>query len=311
MQIVKSKWKEAFGSAVTFKKKLSNGESQVSPSSANIGNSQLSSIVEKRVDSENEKLIGAPSQNSIQRSIMHRRLSVSPVNSFSSSESNNEEDEDCYENKILFQRPTGDFRRHTIEPAHAKSDFLRRDDLIDHRQTLPVRSKSVSGRRSASYRLGIKRAMTLSGDIIEEFSSSKEDSLKSIVVLEWMMKAADVSSLMQSFSNFMKWSSRLYDEIYIACRDGRTTVNPANGWNENQLTFFDSYISQLAEGLRDTDVFGEAGILFLENVHRNRERWILDGHKLTYELVEGAHERTKSISSVKRRVNLGNYSGKL
>lgn len=311
MQIVKSKWKEAFGSAVTFKKKLSNGESQVSPSSANIGNSQLSSIVEKRVNSENEKLTGAPSQNSIQRSIMHRRLSVSPANSFSSSESNNEEDEDCYENKISFQRPTGDFRRHTIEPAHAKSDFVRRDDLIDHRQTLPVRSLSVSGRRSASYRLGIKRAMTLSGDIIEEFSSSKEDSLKSIVVLEWMMKAADVSSLMQSFSNFMKWSSRLYDEIYIACRDGRTAVNPANGWNENQLTFFDSYITQLAVGLRDTDVFGEAGILFLENVHRNRERWILDGHKLTYELVEGADERTKSISSVKRRVNLGNYSGKL
>ena len=103
-------------------------------------------------------------------------------------------------------------------------------------------------------------------------------------------KAADVGALLQCFQNFMKWSSRLFDEMYLAYRSGRCS-NPADGWYENQITFFDSYIAQLATRLKETGVFGECSDLFTIQVQRNRARWITEGIKLTAELTENAQNR--------------------
>ena len=360
MQIVKSKWKEAFGSSSTEKADHENPKntinekhsSGVGPVSLRMSALSLPSINEDKMDAE----IEGNSSSQKMGSSLTRRLSLSPANSScsstgsgSESESENENENEnenesefksgyekevsnedifaqlhakhtsgvniirnkegsscAYQTRTISNERKSNFRRRTVDQFGSKSLTQKRNDLNDfddRRLSLPVSARSSSGRPSISYRLGIKRAVTLSGDLIEVYASSKDDKLKAIVVMEWMMKAADVSSLMQNFSNFMKWSSRLYDEIYVAHRDGRGP-NPADGWCENQITFFDSYIAQLAERLDATNVFGDGGSQFLENVHQNRERWILDGSKLTYELIEGVQERTASFGSIEGRVSL-------
>lgn len=370
MQIVKSKWKEAFGvvaveKEVLMKQKLQQQEAEIS---SNIGSGtdgssfretgrdsliSLPSIREvlttqdgQNEPSEESKSCDDTSSKQHFSSIMnkHRRLSrldsVSPVNSFSESESEEDSELDSsirfsgtddessqhetmviHEDEIshIYERtsfashemgekkalcPKSDFRRHTLDQfsscSAGKNTSAETRDIDFRRQSLPVGGRSF--RRSASYRLGIKRALTLSGGIIEEYAASLDDTLKATVVLEWMIKAADVGALLQCFQNFMKWSSRLFDEMYLAYRRGRCP-NPADGWYENQITFFDSYIAQLATRLKETGVFGECNDLFAVQVQRNRARWITEGMKLTAELTENAQKRYEQRFLLHKKTN--------
>mmetsp|Transcript_3017 Transcript_3017/g.4360 ORF Transcript_3017/g.4360 Transcript_3017/m.4360 type:complete len:705 (-) Transcript_3017:465-2579(-) len=344
MQIVKSKWKEAFGVVAVekdeqMKQKL---QQQAAEKSSNFASSvsDLSSFKEslpsirEALTGENGSTEETKPKNLSSLMNRNRRLSrldsVSPANSFSESESEEESELDSSlrfsgtddessknedrsmvheeESSATFDRTSfavremgekknlsskSDFRRHTLDQFSSANVTQitcasESNDNDFRRQSLPVTGRSF--RRSASYRLGIKRALTLSGGIIEEYAASLDDTLKATVVLEWMIKAADVGALLQCFQNFMKWSSRLFDEMYLAYRSGRCS-NPADGWYENQITFFDSYIAQLATRLKETGVFGECSDLFTIQVQRNRARWITEGIKLTAELTENAQNR--------------------
>mmetsp|Transcript_14577 Transcript_14577/g.22489 ORF Transcript_14577/g.22489 Transcript_14577/m.22489 type:complete len:709 (+) Transcript_14577:328-2454(+) len=347
MQIVKSKWKEAFGVVAVEKdeqmkqklqqqaaEKSSNCVSSVSDQSS--FRESLPSIREALTGENGHKESTEETKPKDFPSLMNknRRLSrldsVSPANSFSESESEEDSELDSslrfsgtddesskvedrimvydHETSATFDRTSfavremgekkslsskSDFRRHTLDQFSSANvaqinSASESNDNDFRRQSLPVTGRSF--RRSASYRLGIKRALTLSGGIIEEYAASLDDTLKATVVLEWMIKAADVGALLQCFQNFMKWSSRLFDEMYLAYRSGRCS-NPADGWYENQITFFDSYIAQLAARLKETGVFGECSDLFTIQVQRNRARWIMEGMKLTAELTENAQNR--------------------
>ena len=324
MQIVKSKWKEAFDAPndLSADRESSSRKIDCKPppkTSATYRQSlnRLPSIIEPSHGNDNEVLeendIGRSAELSEiseeSKTTMNRRLSISPANSVTSDEEEEEE-----ESSVSFSLDLSGLSSSLSERRDSLSDrnqFASRSmtelrgpkslPFDDKRSSLPasVAARSNSMRQSSSYRLGIKRAMSLSGDVIEVYASSKDDKLKAIVVMEWIMKAADVSSLMQSFPNFMKWSSRLFDELYVAYKAGRGP-DPSGGWCDNQVVFFDSYISQLAERLEETTVFGSFGSHFIQQVHRNREKWLEEGSKLTYELIEGAKERTKSFESVKR-----------
>jgi len=323
MQIVKSKWKEAFGAPndLSADRESSSRKTDCNPppkASANYRQSliKLPSIIEPSHGNDNELLEENDSGRSVElseisessKTTMHRRLSISPANSVTSDEE--EEEEECSvsfsldESGLSSMSERRDSLTNRNQYASRSMLELRNPKALsfdDRRSSVPasVAARSSSMRQSSSYRLGIKRAMSLSGDIIEVYASSKDDKLKAIVVMEWIMKAADVSSLMQGFPNFMKWSSRLFDELYVAYKAGRGP-DPSGGWCDNQVVFFDSYISQLAERLEETTVFGSFGSHFIQQVHRNREKWLVEGSKLTYELIEGAKERTKSFESVKR-----------
>jgi len=162
--------------------------------------------------------------------------------------------------------------------------------------------------QSEDRRLGVRRALDLSGSTILPYGnkgglrgsansnasgqtsgggdtdvdpSDEPDELRATVVLEQMMRAADVGALLQDWDNMMKWSTRLYSELmngFLAERG----EDPRTGWHENQIKFFDFYILPLAKNLGVMRVFDENdGDVFVYCVKANLARWIEEGSRET------------------------------
>jgi|AntRauTorckE5430_2_1112549.scaffolds.fasta_scaffold00084_1 hypothetical protein len=121
------------------------------------------------------------------------------------------------------------------------------------------------------------------------------DFLRASSVLEQMIQAADVAHSMQSWPIFMKWNTKLYDELWAAKLAGRGPDVSAN-WFKGQIGFFDFYITPLAKRLQQCGVFGEIGGLFLDNLNKNRVRWLQEGEDRCIDM----HERV-----IKQQGNIG------
>jgi hypothetical protein len=65
----------------------------------------------------------------------------------------------------------------------------------------------------------------------------------------------------------------LFKENYLAYKSGRTEKDPAEGWYEGELGFFDFYIIPLAKKLKDCGVFGVASDEYLNYAMTNRSEW--------------------------------------
>jgi hypothetical protein len=110
--------------------------------------------------------------------------------------------------------------------------------------------------------------------------------LRASSVLEQFIQAADVAHSMQSWPIFVKWNTKLYDELWAAKLSNRGP-DVSKVWFKGQIGFFDGYINPLAKRLEECGVFGDQGHLFLTNATQNRERWLREGEALC----EGMHER--------------------
>ena len=173
--------------------------------------------------------------------------------------------------------------------------------------------------RSEDRRLGVRRALDLSGSTILPYGnkgglrssansnasgqtsggdtdvdlSDEPDELRATVVLEQMMRAADVGALLQDWDNMMKWSTRLYSELmngFLAERG----EDPRTGWHENQIKFFDFYILPLAKNLGVMRVFDENdGDVFVYCVKANLARWIEEGSRETELMMRRDEEKRR------------------
>eukprot|EP00977_Amphora_coffeiformis_P011874 scaffold2911_cov177-Amphora_coffeaeformis.AAC.8 len=178
---------------------------------------------------------------------------------------------------------------------------------FDQRQST---SSAATGR--FRQRLGILRTIDLSGESLETYSRHESavfsshssvvytvadeemdepDELKSIVVLETIMTAADVAHNLQSWDHMVKWSGRLYNELRKAHVEERGP-DVSRNWFENQIGFLESYLLPLARRLEDTGVFGEeVGTMFPRIVEENRDRWLTEGYDISQQtLAEGSEK---------------------
>jgi hypothetical protein len=87
-------------------------------------------------------------------------------------------------------------------------------------------------------------------------------------------------------NSFKKWNSRFFEESYKAYIDGRAEKDPAVGWYEGELGFFDFYVVPLAKKLKDCGVFGVSSDEYLNYSLRNRREWESKGRHLVEEMVE-------------------------
>ena len=167
------------------------------------------------------------------------------------------------------------------------------------------RDRGVVRARSEERRLGVRRALDLAGSTIVAYNNNRSsirssgtdgdqdidfdedddwdeiDEFKATVVLEQMIRAADVAALLQDWNNVMKWSTRLYKELKNGFLSNRGE-DPAVGWYDNQIKFFDFYIKPLAKNLGVMGVFDEkVGHSFVQLVKSNLARWIEDGESAT------------------------------
>ena len=107
---------------------------------------------------------------------------------------------------------------------------------------------------------------------------------KATIVLEHLIQASDVSHTMQHFDIYRKWNERLFFENQMAFNSGRMSSDPAKGWYQGELWFFDNYVIPLAKKLKECGVFGVCSDECLEYALENRRLWELQGEDIVKEM---------------------------
>lgn len=74
--------------------------------------------------------------------------------------------------------------------------------------------------------------------------------------------------------------------MYDAYKTGRAERNPAEGWYQGEIWFFDNYIIPLAKKLESCGVFGVSSAEYLDYAIANRMEWEAKGHDLVAQMVE-------------------------
>lgn len=107
---------------------------------------------------------------------------------------------------------------------------------------------------------------------------------KATIVLEHLIQASDVSHTMQHWDIYRKWNERLFYEMQLSFKSGRTETDPASGWYKGELWFFDNYIIPLAKKLKDCRVFGVSSEECLKYAEENRALWESQGEKIVQDM---------------------------
>jgi hypothetical protein len=187
-----------------------------------------------------------------------------------------------------------------------------------HRRLSSIGQAAPSAKNYRSQRLGLLRTVDLTGEEIETYAPSharrsatgafassnnnnrgssrrvpppeEVDELCESVVMEAILKAADVAHNMQSWEHMAKFSNRLFLELRRAYMQGRGE-DAQNGWFSNQINFLEGYLLPVARRLDDTGVFGDVvGAMFAKCVEENRERWMVEGMPLTASIIREGDE---------------------
>lgn len=307
-QLLKSKWKEAFGDPYeTIERKvraqarrmsLGMAGKEVGPSSATHrrGTGDTGSHSEISLDAiDDGKEDDAGSSGSL-----------TPENS-----QHGEEGKITEVSAPSFLKDASDMyiSGNTGQKSHRSASM----DMISPRASRFERRMSTQSRVTANStyrkRLGIQRAIDLSGETIEtyrrgsmathfsissgsietdammEADAEDADELKAFVVMETIMTAADVAHNLQGWEHMVKWSGRLYLELRKAYKEKRG-IDAKPRWFENQIGFLESYLLPLARKLEDTNVFGDlTGAMFPKIVESNRDKWLTDGYDVAQETI--------------------------
>ncbi|GAX18247.1 calcium/calmodulin-dependent 3',5'-cyclic nucleotide phosphodiesterase [Fistulifera solaris] len=131
------------------------------------------------------------------------------------------------------------------------------------------------------------KAFSGGGDSSNEIREDLEQQInrKATIVLEHVIQASDVSHTMQHWHIYCKWNARLFEEMMVAYRQGRTQKNPADLWYEGEISFFDFYIIPLAKKLKECGVFGVSSDEYLNYAKTNRKEWEAKGREVVAEMV--------------------------
>jgi 3'5'-cyclic nucleotide phosphodiesterase len=131
------------------------------------------------------------------------------------------------------------------------------------------------------------RAFSQSEDIIEPEATNR----KATIVIEHLIQASDVAHTMQHWNIYRRWNEKFFTECYKAFLDGRSDVDPIDGWYQGELGFFDFYIIPLAKKLKECGVFGVSSAEYLDYAMKNRQEWETRGQEVLSEMVEKARKK--------------------
>ncbi len=109
---------------------------------------------------------------------------------------------------------------------------------------------------------------------------------KATIVIEHLIQASDIAHTMQHWHVYCKWNERLFEEMYLAYKRGRSEKDPSEFWYQAEIGFFDFYVIPLAKKLRDCGVFGVSSHEYLEYASKNRAEWESRGKEAVSCMVE-------------------------
>jgi hypothetical protein len=124
--------------------------------------------------------------------------------------------------------------------------------------------------------LGIRRSMDLSGEAIDQYSvrdslsvvsdleptdvvgpdPDEPDEFRSAVVIELILRTADISYWFQNEEIFLEWSGNLLREL-MAAHQAERGMDPRPKWVQNQINMAQQYVAVLAIQLQHTGIFGK------------------------------------------------------
>ena len=180
---------------------------------------------------------------------------------------------------LLMEERYTDLRR-TIFPTPAEQQLFRllvvnsvmATDVLD--QQLKVQRNN---RWDAAFAGG-------SGD--DEAVDAVAMNRKATMVIEHIIQASDLAHTMQHWHIYRKWNEALFNEMYTAFQQGRTTNDPSVFWYQGEISFFDSTVIPLAEKLKGCGVLGVSSDEYLNYAKNNRNEWMAKGHVVVAEMVQ-------------------------
>jgi hypothetical protein len=123
-------------------------------------------------------------------------------------------------------------------------------------------------------------------------------ALQQSVLIETMLNVADVAHAMQSWELFLFWNRRLYEELYVAYKIGRSEIDPSVDWFQNQLGFYKLYIIPLAKKMQTCGVFGRLGCVWTNNAIAIRDRWSREGDQITTDMIASVKTAFMSVTQI-------------
>jgi len=123
-------------------------------------------------------------------------------------------------------------------------------------------------------------------DISTSIQKNEDWNRKATIVIECIIQASDVAHTMQHWHVYQRWNKCLFNEMCTAFKEGRSEKDPALGWYEGELWFFDNYIIPLATKLQECEVFGVSCDEFLDFANENRREWSVKGHDIVAQMLE-------------------------
>ena len=116
-------------------------------------------------------------------------------------------------------------------------------------------------------------------------TKSNSTNRKATIVIEHIIQASDVAHTMQHWHVYKKWNEKLFQEMYLAYKMGRSQKDPSEGWYQGELWFFDNYVIPLGQKLEECGVFGVTSDECLFNALENRREWASKGRLVVDEMV--------------------------
>jgi 3'5'-cyclic nucleotide phosphodiesterase/Adenylate and Guanylate cyclase catalytic domain len=108
---------------------------------------------------------------------------------------------------------------------------------------------------------------------------------KATIVFEYIIQASDVIHCMQHWLTYQKYNTRLFEERFVAWLKGAPGAgDPAVGWYDGEIWFFENYIIPLAQKLHECGVFGVSYHESLSYAQQNLLEWRQKGHGIVRDM---------------------------
>jgi hypothetical protein len=100
---------------------------------------------------------------------------------------------------------------------------------------------------------------------------------KTKAMLEHLMLAAHLTHTTQSWSFYIDWTGRLFQETVAAFMEGKVSTDPADYWFDKELMLFDNIVLPLLATLEDAEPCAAIASELLARAERNRDEWKTKG----------------------------------
>jgi hypothetical protein len=196
----------------------------------------------------------------------------------------------AYKNKSVAEQNAVDLAWQTLmDPSFADLRNCIYDDTADlkrFRQLLvnTVLATDIFDKELQTLR---KSRWAKAFDHHQNVESDKQEDVnrKATIVIEHLIQASDVAHTMQHWHIYQKWNERLFNEMYLAYKAGRSPKDPSGGWYQGELGFFDNYIIPLAKKLQACGVFGVSSDEYLNYALENRREWASKGEQVVQKMM--------------------------